>query len=671
MKLRSKLLLVALSILVLPWAGWQAARQMERLLRQGQEQALTASAEALARALALQPANLPVTDKSFLVHSLARAPLLDGHVDDWDQLTTHPYLFESATGQARFSLTLGEYNDRLYLYLQADDQSPQRGQAQWPAAIDIDAIELVITSGKRKTAIRIADRESQKTIPLGIDRQSLDLNIDAFWRELQNGYAIELALPQGIRVQTISLWQIDAAQDRQLQSAATANDIALYRKTAALNSALSALTPIGVKARVIDSDGWIIGRGGQLRSDITEHELTPSRRWLFRSLLLGDADSTDTVNEVLNAQRLAVAIPDLITKDQPLVRWQQDPNVARLLLTVAVPIGPGGSSRSPILLVQRANSDALLLTDRALAHLLGVTALAFFASVGVVLLFASRLSWRIRRLRDAAEIALDREGNVTRFIVSKDADEVGDLSRSFSRLLEEIDAYTAYLRSLAGKLSHELHTPLAIVRTSLDNLEQSGINPQAEAYLVRAREGTERMSALVRTMSEVTRIERAIESAEIESFDINKLITDVGESYREIVSPRRLIVAVPSSATILQGSADLIAQALDKLIENARGFCPPDGSISIKLQADIDSVLLSVENNGPLIPESMRARLFDSLVSLRERSRGEDGHVHLGFGLYVVKLIAAFHQGTAQASNRSDGSGVVISLRLRQAQIHK
>ena len=59
MSLRTKLMLVALSILVLPWAGWQFVRQMEILLRQGQEQAMLASAEALARGLAARPGRLP------------------------------------------------------------------------------------------------------------------------------------------------------------------------------------------------------------------------------------------------------------------------------------------------------------------------------------------------------------------------------------------------------------------------------------------------------------------------------------------------------------------------------------------------------------------------------------------------------------------------------------
>lgn len=105
-------------------------------------------------------------------------------------------------------------------------------------------------------------------------------------------------------------------------------------------------------------------------------------------------------------------------------------------------------------------------------------------------------------------------------------------------------------------------------------------------------------------------------------------------------------------------------QALDKLIDNARGFTPEDGEIGIALKRGARELVIEVRNTGPRLPEAMRHRLFDSLVSLRDRSRGADGAVHLGFGLHVVKLVAAAHGGHAEADNLEDGSGVVFRLRL-------
>jgi signal transduction histidine kinase len=344
-------------------------------------------------------------------------------------------------------------------------------------------------------------------------------------------------------------------------------------------------------------------------------------------------------------------------------RWRRDPQGTRLILSSAVPVRVDGEVRA-VLRLDRSNAEALLLADRAAAHLLGLTMLAFLASGGVAFLFATRLSQRIRRLRDAAEQALDRSGEVRRFEVSTARDEIGDLSRSFSQLLDEIAAYTSYLRSLSSKLSHELQTPLAIVRSSLDNLDLAALPADARPYVARARDGVERMGQLVRTMSEATRIEHAIAAAEHEAFDLARLLADVGEGYRDMLAPRRLRLDGLEAPCLSHGSPELLVQALDKLIDNARGFTPDDGEIGIALTRQARELLVEVRNTGPKLPEAMRHRLFDSLVSLRDRSRGADGVVHLGFGLHVVKLVAAAHGGSAEADNLEDGSGVVFRLRL-------
>src|ERR1700749_2863184 len=89
MSLRFKLLLIALSTLALPAAGWLFVRQMEELLRQGQEQTLIASARALARSLNALNAELPPAGNALYVHRAPQAMTVDGRVDDWKPL--EPY----------------------------------------------------------------------------------------------------------------------------------------------------------------------------------------------------------------------------------------------------------------------------------------------------------------------------------------------------------------------------------------------------------------------------------------------------------------------------------------------------------------------------------------------------------------------------------------------------
>jgi signal transduction histidine kinase len=106
-------------------------------------------------------------------------------------------------------------------------------------------------------------------------------------------------------------------------------------------------------------------------------------------------------------------------------------------------------------------------------------------------------------------------------------------------------------------------------------------------------------------------------------------------------------------------------QALDKLVDNARGFCPESGWILLALAATEDGAEIAVANSGPALPEVMRERLFDSLVSMRDSSQRGDGSPHLGLGLHIVRLIAQLHEGSVRAANLPDGNGVEFRMRLR------
>jgi signal transduction histidine kinase len=202
------------------------------------------------------------------------------------------------------------------------------------------------------------------------------------------------------------------------------------------------------------------------------------------------------------------------------------------------------------------------------------------------------------------------------------------------------------------------------VRGSLDNLEASGLPESGRVYLERARSGSERLAAIVRAMGESSRIERAIASAEPEDFDLAALLRACGEGYRELLAPRRLQLRLPDAALPFHGAPDLIVQALDKLVDNARGFCPPEGEVVIALAPAPQGLRLSVSNTGPTLPAGRPERLFDALVSQRPRGAG-GGAPHLGLGLHIVRLVAERHAGSARAANLEDSSGVEFVLELR------
>jgi signal transduction histidine kinase len=328
--------------------------------------------------------------------------------------------------------------------------------------------------------------------------------------------------------------------------------------------------------------------------------------------------------------------------------------------------GFGFPARSVRACAGGARSCWVTLRDRALTRLLNLTLFATLFAVGAAFWFAGRMTLRISRLGAAAETALGREGSVARVLPEFEArDELGDLSRSFSSLLGRLDEYTGYLRPPAGTLAHEIRTPLTIVRSSLENLESEaapgGLGENAKIYIARAREGSERLGAILTAMGAATRVEEAIAHSERQRFDLGALVRATVGAYGAAFPQRQFAIDIPSGDVQVTGAPDLIVQMLDKLVDNAVDFSADGDTISVGVRVDEDLASISVVNPGPLLPPETATHLFESLWQSRPET---DKRPHFGLGLYIVRLIAEFHGGTAQAANLPDQSGAVFTVRL-------
>jgi len=346
----------------------------------------------------------------------------------------------------------------------------------------------------------------------------------------------------------------------------------------------------------------------------------------------------------------------------PGTRMRRTPDGRAVVLSAAYPIWAGDEVAGAVVAEETTN-PIVSLRSAALERLLVLT-LAAFAGVGALLIaYATRLSHRIRRLRDEAESAIDARGRITRLATGSDAgDEIGDLSRSFSAMLSRLAQHHAYLESMADRLSHELRTPIAVVRSSLENLELAAQPGEGRLYIARAEEGLARLNTILQRMMEASRLEQSLRTAERERYDLVPVVRGCVEGYRLAYPGARFKLELPDRRMDVEGSPDLAAQLLDKLVENAVDFSPPEAPVRVMLEEHNGAVVLTVANSGPLLPREMQGRLFESMVSVRGERRA--GTPHLGLGLYVARLIAEFHGGSITAENLPTGDGVAISARL-------
>jgi two-component system, OmpR family, sensor histidine kinase ChvG len=135
------------------------------------------------------------------------------------------------------------------------------------------------------------------------------------------------------------------------------------------------------------------------------------------------------------------------------------------------------------------------------------------------------------------------------------------------------------------------------------------------------------------------------------------------EAYRALHPERAFPLQRPTSACQVDGAPELVAQMLDKLVENAVDFAPPGAPIRVAIADAGTRWRLSVANPGSRLPPGPPARLFDSLVSGRRTGAG----AHLGLGLYIVRLVAEHHGGRATARNLPEDAGVEFAVELPKA----
>jgi dedicated sortase system histidine kinase len=664
MTLRRKLLLVALSTLALPFAGWLYVRQMEQLLRRSQEQALLATAFALGRGLVAVGANLPTPAKGWYVQNARQPIVVDGYGDDWASLS--PWVQHPWPG---VRVQLAQDAAWLYLHIEVNDATRTRVDAQDSESQDADHVELTLARGAQQRHFLIASAAPGSFQARALDERVRGLPdlITGQWQEDAGAYRIELRLPRAQAPDRLGIAVYDADAPTHFNGGEP-DMRPLYSLSPALSNDLTQLAPTGVRVRLLSSEGWVLASGGALLADAP----VGNDRMAWFDKLVFDALIAPALQQRSSTPVDAPQLQDVDARralaGRASATWRAGEAPGSVVLSVAVPLDTHGETRGALVLDQ--SSRALpLLTNRALLGLMLASVAGLLIAGALLFAFATWLSLRIGRLRDAAERAQRREGApLAALPLVDDADELGDLARSFSRLLDAIGAYTDYLRTLASKLSHELNTPLAIVKSSLDNLEhalqeRAALPAEAQPYLARARDGVARLGALVRAMSESSRMERSILAAEPEDVDLRDVVRGCADAYRPLIGARRLDGVLPDAPLYLHCAPELIAQALDKLLDNALSFTPPDGWLRLDLHATPDGAEIELANQGPPLPAAMQGRLFDSLVSLRDKATHGEAP-HLGLGLYVVRLVAERHGGDASARNLDDGSGVAFSLRL-------
>ncbi len=664
--LRFKLALASLTLLAIPWVGYRYLQETEDSLRQAQETLLLSRAEVVAGLLSRQMPQLNGSDtgQSLYVHPLPQPALVDGYAEEWEALLTQArrYRASETTPEAiRFDLLAGYHQRDLYLLVRVQDRTlsyPRPGQALTTG----DHLLLALPGeGNKSRQLRIGTSApgwlTVEPVAGGSERA-----IRGEWQESPEGYTVELRLPLALAEPGISLAVIDRApgQERIRGIASTSgwqrNDqlARLVMPSLPSGTLLQGLDSRSHRYTILNRQRQVVGRHGSLATDSGEPRNLTQR---LLELLLSRAGKESAATREHAGRMDGPEIRRALDGEPATHRYA---GIRANTLSAAWPLVDSGETVGAIL-VEQTTGNILLLQRQALEDLLGTSLILFLITAGTLFLLATWLTSRIARLNRKFNRAVSHDGRVLETVKgSGDNDELGDLDRSFASVLQRLQAYNHYLEQMASRLAHEFRTPLAMVQSSLENL-QADDNPESQQrYTERAMEGTQRLHMILNRLREATRLEQALQSAEMLRVDLSGLCRGLCEGYRLSLPLIVFECEIPDSPIEIVAAPELIGQALDKLIGNALDFHTEGTPIRLTLSTtENQRAQLAVENQGPGLPEKMEHALFDSMVSVRNKSGKEP---HLGLGLYLVKLIAEFHKGEARAENLN--SGVVFTILL-------
>lgn len=337
----------------------------------------------------------------------------------------------------------------------------------------------------------------------------------------------------------------------------------------------------------------------------------------------------------------------------------------RLLVTVSVPVEHNRHTVGIILLTREAREvDDSLLSIR-------VSILALFCIAMVLTLV---LSWYlsltiarpILRLAGAAARMREgkgREGSVPDPLLNRH-DEVGALAVALSESAGALWARMDAIEQFAADVAHELKNPLSSMRSAIETLRRIEDPVQQKRLLAIIGEDVTRLDRLISDISDASRVDAELSRTATEKVDVAKilnLLAEIHEATRRD-GDARIELDAPAEGLFVQAVEDRLVQVLRNLIGNAQSFSPPNGRIGLRAQETGTVIEISVEDDGPGIPEARLEHIFDRFYS--ERPKGEHFGQHSGLGLSISRQIVEALKGRITAENRRDATGNVIGARF-------
>jgi two-component system sensor histidine kinase ChvG len=346
------------------------------------------------------------------------------------------------------------------------------------------------------------------------------------------------------------------------------------------------------------------------------------------------------------------------------------PNIRRttdgqLLVTVAEPVERDRHTVGIVLLTR----DAIEVDNSLFAVRISILGLFLGALVLTVLLswyLSLTLARPILLLADAARDMREghgRAGAVPQGLLRR-RDEIGELGQALSASATALWGRMDAIERFAADVAHEIKNPLSSIRSAIDTLKRVKEAPQQARLLAIIQEDVVRLDRLISDISDASRVDAELSRTATEPLDVVPIVQALGEiaDATRAEGDAHLRVDTPPSGLVVQAVEGRLVQVLRNLIGNAQSFSPSNGTILLRARETGGMVEISVEDEGPGIPDGNLEHVFDRFYS--ERPAGEKFGRHSGLGLSISRQIVEALRGRISAENRRASDGHILGARF-------
>jgi two-component system, OmpR family, sensor histidine kinase ChvG len=423
------------------------------------------------------------------------------------------------------------------------------------------------------------------------------------------------------------------------------------------------VSPTKTRARIYDRDGVLIldsrnlyGRGDVLRFDLpapnaeqpglVERAFIALRRWFGR----GDLPLYQELGPE-NGKGYPEVRRALEGLHASMVRVNSRGEV---IVSVAVPIQRFRAVRGALMLsTQGADIDDMVEAERL--AIVKVFLVAAGVMVVLSMLLAGTIAGPVRRLSDAAERVRRRIRNRIEIPdFTRRRDEIGHLSGALRDMTGALYTRIEAIESFAADVAHELRNPLTSLRSAVETLPLAKTEESRKRLLEVIEHDVKRLDRLITDISDASRLDAELQRQEASPVDLARLLEALVKAANEVRSDNVRVTlsfeGAPLDGFKVPGHDSRLGQVVSNLLDNARSFSPPGGTVRVTCRKLKDEVEITVDDEGHGIQPDALEKIFERFYTDRpDQGFGQNS----GLGLSISKQIVEAHGGSIWAENRT------------------